>query len=57
MAGPLTATVMCFNEAGAPVVAVTTPVRKTGLGAGKSATVTASLPQLCPAAWVAVRSA
>jgi hypothetical protein len=57
VAGPLTATVMCFNEAGAPVVAVTTPVRTAGLGAGKSATVTASLPQLCPAAWVAVRSA
>jgi hypothetical protein len=57
VAGPITATVMCFNEAGAPVVATTTTVRRAGLGAGKSANVTASLAQLCPAAWVAVRSA
>ena len=54
--GPVTATVMCFNEAGKPVNLSTAPVRKAGLGAGKDATVSIGLAELCPTALVGARS-
>jgi hypothetical protein len=57
VSGPITATVMCFNEAGTPVNVTTTTVRRGGLAPGRTATVTARLAQLCPAALVVARSA
>jgi hypothetical protein len=54
--GPVTATVMCFNEAGKPVNLSTAKVRKAGLGAGKDATVSIGLAELCPTALVGARS-
>jgi len=54
--GPVTATVMCFNEANKPVNLSTARVRKAGLGAGKGATVSIGLAELCPTALVGARS-
>jgi hypothetical protein len=55
--GPITATVMCFNEAGKPVNLTTARVRRTGLRAGKDASVSVGLAELCPAALVGARAA
>jgi hypothetical protein len=54
--GPITATIMCFNEAGKPVNLTTARVRPTGLGAGKAASVSVGLAELCPTALVGARS-
>ncbi len=54
--GPVRATVMCFNEAGKPVNLSTGQVRKAGLRAGKEATVSIGLAELCPTALVGARS-
>ena len=55
--GPIRATVMCFNEAGKPVNLTTAVVRKRGLGAGRDASVSIGLAELCPTALVGARSA
>ena len=54
--GPVTATVMCFNEAGKPVNLTAAKVRKAGLGAGRDATVSIGLAELCPTALVGARA-
>ena len=54
--GPITATVMCFNEAGTPVNLTTAKVRSTGVAAGKEASVKVGLAELCPTALVGARS-
>lgn len=54
--GPVTATVMCFNEAGKPVNLSTARVRTAGLGAGRHATVSMGLAELCPTALVGARA-
>ena len=56
MRGPVTATVMCFNEAGKPVNLTTAQVRKAGLRSGREATVSIGLAELCPSALVGARS-
>jgi len=55
--GPITATVMCFNEAGKPVNLNTAKVRTAGIAAGKDASVKVGLAELCPTALVGARSA
>jgi hypothetical protein len=55
--GPITARVMCFNEARKPVNVTTAKVRTRGLAAGQTVTATVRLAQLCPTALVAARSA
>jgi len=55
--GPITATVMCFNEAGKPVNLTTAKVRTAGVAAGKDASVKVGLAELCPTALVGARSA
>ena len=54
--GPVTATVMCFNEAGKPVNLTTAKVRTAGIAAGKDASVKVGLAELCPTALVGARS-
>ncbi|MFN8028674.1 MAG: hypothetical protein U0W40_20650, partial [Acidimicrobiia bacterium] len=54
--GPVSATVMCFNEAGKPVNLTTARVRRAGLGAGKDASVHVGLAELCPTALVGARA-
>jgi hypothetical protein len=54
--GPITARVMCFNEARKPVNVTTAKVRKGGLAAGRTVTATVRLAQLCPTALVAARA-
>lgn len=55
--GPVTATVMCFNEAGKPVNLTRARVRRAGLRAGAGASVHVDLPELCPTALVGARAA